>query len=101
LQTRGDVDDIAGDHPLAFLRTSAQYHDGLTRVDTDADLQRESGICLVQLLDHLQDAKPSPDRALGVVLVRRWCAEHGHDCVTDELLHRPSVALELATQACV
>src|SRR5207249_10549447 len=60
---------------------------------------RERRICIVQLPDRLQDAKPGTDRALGIVLVRRRRSEHRHDRVSDELLDRASIALQLLPQA--
>jgi hypothetical protein len=59
----------------------------------------KDGVCLVQLLDRLEDAKPRPHRALGVVLVCRGGSEHGHDRVADELLDGAAVPLELLAQA--
>ena len=65
----------------------------------DPHLQLERRVCLVQLLDRLQDPQARPHGPLGVVLVRDRRAEHRHHRVADELLHRPSVALDLLPQA--
>ena len=43
--------------------------------------------------------EPRPHGPLGVVLVRHGSAEGGHDRVTDELLDRAAVALDLLPQA--
>ena len=75
-----------------------QGHDGLARVDPHPDLKLERRLPLVQLRDRLQDPKPRPDRALGIVLVSDRRTEHRHHRIADELLDRPSVALELAAE---
>ncbi len=95
LEPGSHVDGIAGDEGL----TLAADHD-LAGVDADAGLQR------VQSDDvaHLDRGTNSPER---VVLVRDRDAEHRHHRVADELLHRPTVALddrpqvlEVAPHAC-
>ena len=78
-------------------RSGSRAHrdDGLARVDPYAHVQVEVGIGLVQLRDRFEDAQPRAHRPLGVVLVRHGSAEGGHDRVTDELLDRAAVALDL------
>jgi hypothetical protein len=49
----------------------------------------------------VKDAKPGPDGALGIVLMRERRPEDGHHRVTDELLDRAAVALDLLAQASV
>jgi hypothetical protein len=99
LQAGGGIDDVAGDDPLPLFRAGAQGDDRLARVDPNADLQRERRVFFVQLCDRLEDAEAGADGALGVVLVRDGRAKDGHDCVSDELLHGPAVALDLPSQA--
>jgi hypothetical protein len=101
LDAGGGVDDIAGYQSFASLRVCAHRHDSLARVDAHAHVQVEVGFGLVQLRDCLEDAQPRAHRSLAVVLVRHGSAERGHDRVTDEFLHRPSVALDLLPQASV
>ena len=55
-------------------------------VDPDPDLDPEPRIRGVELVDRLEEAKASPDGALGVVLVRDRRAEDRHHGVADELL---------------
>ncbi len=99
LEAGGGVDDVSRDESLAFRAAGADGDDRLTRVDPDAHLERERRILRVQLDDRLQDAESGPHGALRVVLVGDGRAEDGHDRVADELLHRPSVALDLLTEA--
>jgi len=95
LQTRGGVDDVPGDDSFALLRAGAERDDRLSRVDPDADLERERCIVRVQLLDRLEHPQSRTHGALGIVLMRNGRAEHGHHGVADELLHRSSVQLDL------
>jgi hypothetical protein len=60
--------------------------------------RRERGVRLVQLLDRLQNPKPDSDGTLSVVLVCDRRSEDGHHRVTDELLDRAAVALDLLPQ---
>jgi hypothetical protein len=63
---------------------SASAIERLTGVDRHADLQ------LVGLFERpVADRQRRPHRALGIVLVRHWRPEPGHDRIADELLHRP------------
>ena len=101
LQAGCRVDDVSRDDPFALFWASTESHYRLAGVDADADLQRERRVCLVQLLDRLQDAQSGPDGALDVVLVRRRRAEHRHDRVPDELFDGAAVALDVMPQASV
>ena len=56
------------------------------------------GIRLVELRDRRPDLERRADRAFRVVLVRDRRPEQRHDGIPDELLDRPSVALELVLQ---
>jgi hypothetical protein len=98
LQPRRRVHDVAGHQPFAELRPRLESHHRLARVDSDPHLERERGVCRVQLLDRLEQAKTGPHRPLGVVLVRDRRAEHRHHGVADELLDRAAEPLELLPQ---
>ena len=81
LEPGGDVDRIAGRQALL----GAGHH--LARVQPDPRLQAELG----QGITHLHRRSAGPE---GVVLVQLWDAEHGHDRVADELLHRSAVGFD-------
>jgi hypothetical protein len=89
LDAGGRIHYVSGHHPLAQLRPSVERDNRLTRVHTDADRQRQPRTGLVQLRQRLQDRQPGPHRPLRIVLVSNGGAEHGHNRVPDELLHRP------------
>ena len=86
LEPRRDVDGVAGGEPLL-----GSGHD-LARVDADAGLDAQLG----QRVAHLDRRAARPKR---IVLVHLRNAEHGHDRVADELLHRPAVRLDDALHA--
>jgi len=48
-----------------------------------------------ELVRRLQDPQAGTNGALGVILVRDRCAEHGHHRVADKLLHRAAEPAEL------
>jgi hypothetical protein len=98
LEPRRDVHDIARHESLPGLRPGAQRDDRLAGVHRAADREVQAWALLVQLRDRVQDAQRSPDRALGVVLVREGSAEHGHHGIADELLHRACPTLDLAPE---
>jgi len=54
---------------------------------------------LVELGDRVQHAQRAPHRPLGVVLMDRRDAEHGHDRVPDQLVQGAAGALDLTAQA--
>ena len=81
LQPGGDVDRVAGREPLL-----GAGHD-LAGVHADPSLDAELRECLAHL--HRR-----PAGAQRIVLVHRRHAEHGHDRVADELLHRSAVRLD-------
>ena len=85
--------------PSPWSGRAPSVDDRLARVDPDPHLQREAGSASFSSSIASRIREPRPDRALGVVLVRHRCAEHGHDRVADELLHRTAVALDLLAQA--
>jgi hypothetical protein len=94
LQARGSVHDIACDHSLSPLGACAQCDNGLAGRHGRSDLELE-------IADRLEDPQRRPNCPLGVVLVRDRCAEDGHDGVSDELLHRAAVALDLPLEQLV
>ena len=95
LQPRSRVDDVARDHALALGRPRAERYQCLTGIHRGADPQLEARRRVVQLLDRAADREGSANRPLRVVLVRDRRAEDGHDRVSDELLDRASVSLDL------
>src|SRR5439155_3576665 len=95
LDASGRVDDVARHDPLPLLGSGADGDDRLARVNPHPHLQLKIGIGLVQVRDRFQDCEPRPYRPLSVVLVRHRSAAHGHDRVSDELLDRAAVALDL------
>jgi hypothetical protein len=81
LQTRRNIDRVASDKGFPFARND------LACVDADADLElEERGRPL-----HLRRGTHRPQC---VILVSAGHPEDGHDCVADELLHRPTVPLD-------
>jgi hypothetical protein len=64
-------------------------------------LKIEPRLLSVQLLHRLKHPQPRAYRPLGIILMSHRRAEHGHDRVTDELLNRGTVALQLAPQPTV
>ena len=65
-------------------RRIAVLDDHFARLDAHARLELE-------LLDRVEDREPGANGALGVVLVRLWDAEGGHDRVAGKLLDDPAV----------
>ena len=97
LDPRGGVDQVAGDHPLAF---GADRHGRLA--GEHARPRREARIELLHCGDQVERG---PDRPLGVVLVRDRRPPHRHHGVADELLDgaavqrdQPAAGLEVAGQ---
>ena len=78
------VDEVARDHALV---RRAEGDGRLAGQDAGARLDRRP-----QGPDGVDELESGPDRALGVVLVGRRRAPHGHDRVADELLDRAAVA---------
>ena len=62
--SRSAVDDVPGDHPLAYLRPSFQRDECLARVDRDPDLE------VAFLLRPVADRERGAHRAFGIVRVR-------------------------------
>ncbi len=81
LQPRGHVDRVAR-HQTFF---GAGHH--LAGGEADPRLKAELG----QRVAHLRH---SADGAKRVVFMEHRYAEDGHDCIPDELLHRPAVVLD-------
>ena len=71
--------------------------DDLAGVGAEADLEADPEAALefvvqaLELLSHLDGCR---NRTKRIVFVHRWNAEHGHDRVADELLHRAAVPLD-------
>ena len=98
LQPGRGIHDVAGDDAFTKLRPGAERDHPLAGVHADPNLQTQTRVGLVELVDRLQNPKRSTNRAFSVVLVRDRCPEDGHHGVSDELLDRPSVALDLLPQ---
>ena len=79
LQSRGEIHGLPGREG----RLGA-VDDDLARLDPDPRLEPK-------LVHRVTDCQSRTCRALGVVLVRLWNAERGHDGVAGELLHDPAV----------
>ena len=95
LDASSGIDDITGDEPFTPLGTSADRDNRLACVDAYSHLEPELGICLVQFGDRFQDAQPRAHRSFGVVLVSDRSTTDRHHRVTDELLNRAAVTLDL------
>ncbi len=87
LEARGRVDHVARDDRLAERRVRVEGDERLARVDGGADLE--------VVADRVADRERGEDGADRVVLVRDRRAEHGHDRVADELLHRAAAPFDL------
>src|SRR4029453_11027744 len=66
--------------------------------DSDADRKPKLRGRLVQLGDGVEHAKRTAHRSLRVILVHVRYAEHGHDAVADELVHRPAQPFDLPAE---
>ena len=95
LEPRRGVDDVARRHALTGFGPRGEIDERLARVDSDPHLQ------LAFLRDPVADRKRSTDGALGIVLTRHRRAEERHHRIADELLHRPTPALQLVAQPLV
>jgi hypothetical protein len=96
LEPRRRVHRVARHHRLA--RPGVRRGEDLAGVDPDADLQRDVVHALevaVQLVESPHHPKGCAERALGIVLVRRRHAERRHHRITDELLDRAALCLDL------
>ncbi len=94
LETLRDVDGVPRDEELT---AGAVPGYDLARVHADADADPHADLALEVLVEAGErDAqlRRGADRAERVVLVQLGQAEDGHDRVADELLQRPTVALE-------
>ena len=91
LEARGHVDRVSRRQPLLGAG------DDLAGVDAHAQLEARAVVALellVQLAEGAAQLVGGPDCPERVVLVHDRDAEDGHDCVADELLHGPAVALD-------
>ena len=87
LQSRRRVDDIAGDHRVAFAGLRAERDERLASVYRGADLEL--------VADRFANRERRAHGALRIVLVRDRSTEDGHHRVANELLDRAAVSLEL------
>ena len=101
LQARRGVDDVAGRHPLAFIRAGGERDHRLAGGDADADVEAERRIRRVEVGERVSCRQRAPHGALGVVLVRQRRAEERHDGVADELLDRAAEPLQLGLHPAV
>jgi hypothetical protein len=101
LQPGRGVHDVACNHALAFVRRGVESDERLPRVDGDADVEVASWLVLVQACYGVTNRQCSSHRSFRVVLVSDWGPEHRDDGVADELLHRPTEALELLARSLV
>jgi hypothetical protein len=81
-----------------LTRSRMRRRDRLTRIDSGADLELEAQ-SLVHLGQTRADPECSAQRAHRIVLVRRRDAKDGHDRITDVLLDRPALRLDLAAHS--
>src|SRR5439155_19882075 len=87
LESRRYDDRLSGHGELGAFAVSG--HD-LARVDADA--QREAGSTVLAIRRDIGTQRERrAHRSFGVVLVRDWNAEDGHDRVADELFDRGPV----------
>jgi len=93
LQACGRVDDVTRRHAFARLGSSTERDERLARGDADTHLE------VTLLGERIPDRERSANRSLGIVLVCDGRAEDGHHRVANELLDRPTEALELRAQA--
>jgi hypothetical protein len=89
LEARRSVDDVARRHALACEWLRSKSHERLTRRDSDPNLYA----FLIQR--PVANRQRRPNCAFRVVLVRDGSTEKADDGITDELLHRPTVSLNL------
>ena len=95
LEAGGDVDRVA-EQALALGGSGHGHH--LSGVDPDPVLETNAARAFQALVDLLQPDAHVPggvERSVRVVAVGHRQAEHGHDRVADELLHRAARALDL------
>ena len=70
------------------------HHGPDLAVDEVPDEPDHGPLVLVQLVDGPKHFEGAPHRPFGIVLVGYGGAEHGHDGIADELLHRPAMPLD-------
>ena len=85
----GRLDDLADGNRLPLGRGGARRDEGFAGRNGDAHVW-----ALALVGQQIADAQRGADRALWIVLVRSGGAEHRHDRLTDELLHRPAELLQ-------
>ncbi len=91
LDARRCVDQVAGDHPLPL---GAERDGGLAGENTRACRELGGSDLVSEGRYGCDQVECGPDCALGVVLGRRRRPPHGHDRVSDELLHDAAVQLD-------
>ena len=101
LQPGRGIHDVAGDDAFTKLRPGAERDHPLACVHADPNLQTQTRVGLVEVVDRLQNPQARPDRPLRVVLVRHRRTEDRHHRIADELLHRPAEPLDLLPEPSV
>ena len=81
--------------------TRTDRHDRLARGHRCPGAELPSGLGSIQLVYGLEGPEARPHGAFGIIGMCRRSAEHGHDCVADELLHGPTEPLDLVLDAAV
>ena len=90
MESRGGVDEVAGDHPLAL---GADGDRGLARQNADPDLEIDARLAS-ERRDHVDEIESGSDRALGIVLEGDRGAPHRHHGVADEFLDDAAVPVD-------
>jgi hypothetical protein len=99
LEARCYVRRIADRCVIHSKVASNASHNDQTRVDTLSHVEIDAAAILNFLLISLQgllDPERRMDGPLRVVLMRDWCAEKGHDAVTEKLVNSSLVPVNLA-----
>ena len=97
LEPRGDVDRVARRERAALARHDLAGVDAHAHLQLGPELALEVRIETTERLAQLVRGACSPER---VVLVHDGDTEDRHDCIADELFHRPAVPLEHLTREC-
>ena len=94
LDARRGVDEVAGDHALAFR---ADRHGGLAGQHSGASGKLGCADLVSERRHRGDQVERCANRALGVIFRRGRRSPDGHHRVADELLDRPAVQLDEAT----
>ena len=94
LQAGSSVDDVPGGHGLPLGGARSKGDENLSRRDADAQLE--------SLIEReVADRERCTNSTLRIVVVSRRSAEESHYRVSDELLHRAAVALQVRAHSLV